>query len=201
MPSVLITAFEPYDSWSENSSWLTLVELTKSLPSSPRVTTRRYPVDFERVRERLEKDLTANYDYVVHLGQAPGSARVRLESVALNVGGSSGAVPEDPAPLMPDGPLAYRSSLPLPGWAEKLRQAGIPSQVSFHAGTYVCNATLYWSHYWAEQKNLKTRALLLHLPLATTQTLRDGHDMPALPSATLALGVRLILDEMASELV
>jgi pyroglutamyl-peptidase len=97
--------------------------------------------------------------------------------------------------------VAYRSPLPLAAWAEKLRQAEIPSQVSFHAGTSLCNAALYWSHYWAEQKKLKTRALLLHLPLEISQTLRAGHDAPALPGATLARGVRLILDEMASELV
>ena len=46
MASVLITAFEPYDRWEANSSWLALVELTKDLPSEPRITTRRYPVDF-----------------------------------------------------------------------------------------------------------------------------------------------------------
>ena len=32
MPSVLITAFEPYDRWRANSSWLTLVQLTQDLP-------------------------------------------------------------------------------------------------------------------------------------------------------------------------
>ena len=41
MPTLLLTAFEPYDGWPENSSWLTLVELTKNLPSAPRLTTRR----------------------------------------------------------------------------------------------------------------------------------------------------------------
>jgi len=36
MTRVLITAFEPFDRWSENSSWLALVELTRSLPESPK---------------------------------------------------------------------------------------------------------------------------------------------------------------------
>src|SRR5258708_7914485 len=89
MPSVLITAFEPYDRWKTNSSWLTLVRFTQELPSQPTITTRLYPVDFAQVKERLAKDLAQNHDYAIHLGQAPGSSRVQLESIAINVGGSS----------------------------------------------------------------------------------------------------------------
>ena len=56
MASILITAFEPYGSWKENSSWLALVELTRDLPEDPKVVTRRYPVDFSTTRERLAED-------------------------------------------------------------------------------------------------------------------------------------------------
>ena len=90
MPTVLVTAFEPYDCWPENSSWLTLVELTKNLPDAPAVTTRLYPVDVGAMRKRLSKDLEADYDYALHLGQAPGAACVRLEAIGINVvGGGS----------------------------------------------------------------------------------------------------------------
>src|SRR3990172_537878 len=53
MSSLLITAFEPYDRWDQNSSWLTLMELVRELPASPVITTRRYPVDFSAVRSLL----------------------------------------------------------------------------------------------------------------------------------------------------
>ena len=77
MLSVLITAFEPYDRWPENSSWLALVELTRDLPTNLKVVTRRYPVDFEAARSRLLDDLAANYDFALHLGQAPGISPLR----------------------------------------------------------------------------------------------------------------------------
>src|SRR5262249_51537572 len=121
MTSVLITAFEPYDRWDDNSSWLALVELTKDLPGEPRVTTRRYPVDFSAVRERLTEDLAADYDYALHLGQSPGLARVHLEAIGLNIGGTSQQLAEQFQPLVSDGPVAYRSDLPLADWAVKLR--------------------------------------------------------------------------------
>ena len=56
VPRIFITAFEPYEGWSENSSWLALVEFTKNLTPLARVTTRRYPVNFDVVRERLARD-------------------------------------------------------------------------------------------------------------------------------------------------
>ena len=55
MSSSLITAFKPYDTWSENSSWLALVELTKDFPPGVEVTTRLYPVDFAEMKERLAR--------------------------------------------------------------------------------------------------------------------------------------------------
>src|SRR5690606_13635594 len=117
----------------------------------------------------LERDLSDGYDFALHLGQAPGSARIALEAVGINIGQQhtgAGAVCQ---PLVDEGPVAYRSSLPLDRWAESLRRAGIPAHVSFHAGTYLCNATLYWSHHIASQRGLPTRACFLHLPLDVSQ--------------------------------
>jgi pyroglutamyl-peptidase len=196
MPSVLLTAFEPYDRWTSNASWLALVELTQELPKAPTITTRLYPVDFAAVKQRLAKDLAANYDYAIHLGQAPGSSRVQLEAIGLNIGGSSHQSPDEFLPLSDDGPIAYRSPLPLAAWAIKLRGAGIPAQVSYHAGTYLCNATLYWTCYLAERLSIKTEAAFIHLPLDVSQVVGEPHGMPSLPTALTTKSLRLILDEL-----
>jgi pyroglutamyl-peptidase len=197
MASVLITAFEPYDRWNANASWLALVKLTESLPSEPAVTTRLYPVDFAAVKERLAGDLAANFDYALHLGQAPGSTRIQLEAIAINVGGSSMQMPEQFGPLVAGGPVAYQSPLPLGAWAVRLREAGIPAQISYHAGTYLCNATLYFSCYLAERLGLKTRSAFVHLPLDVTQTAARALDSAALPAEISAKAVRIILAELA----
>ena len=104
MPSVLLTAFEPYDRWPENASWLALVELTRELPTGPKVVTRRYPVDFEAARARLEDDLAANYDFALHLGQAPGISRIHLEAIGVNIGGHSSQTPDQYQPLVAGRP-------------------------------------------------------------------------------------------------
>ncbi len=124
MPTVLITAFEPYDRWKANASWMALIHLTQNLPSAPAITTRLYPVDFAVMQQRLADDLAAGYDYALHLGQAPGSGRIQLEAIGLNIGGSSSQSPDQYQPLVEDGPVAYRSTLPLGPWSVKLRARG-----------------------------------------------------------------------------
>jgi pyroglutamyl-peptidase len=199
MTSVLLTAFESYDRWAENASWLALVELTRELPAAPRVVTRRYPVDFQAARARLEDDLAADYDFVLHLGQAPGISRVHLEAIGVNVGGHSTQSPDEFQPLVVGGPAAYQSELPLAAWSSKIRAQGIPCQVSYHAGTYLCNALLYLTHHLIATRKLQSRAAFIHLPLAPEQVLGERQDWPSLPTPLAAAALRVILEELAPE--
>ena len=196
MPRIFITAFEPYGGWSENSSWLALIEFTKQLGPDTKVTTRLYPVDFDAVALRLRKDLADDYDFALHLGQAPGTACVKLEAIGLNIGGRSEQRAEEFRRLVEDGPVAYRSGLPLGEWSSLLRAEAIPTTVSYHAGSYLCNATLYLSHYFAETMNLKTRSAFIHLPLDYSQTLQQAKELPAMPSAMAARALRLVVNQL-----
>ncbi len=197
--NVLITAFQPYDDWEANSSWLTLVELTRTLPEQPSVTTRLLPVDFDAAYEQLQRDLTANYDLAIHLGQAPGNSRVAVECVGLNVRGERHQSPGEFTQLVKDGVTAYHSQLPLQEWVDKFRTAGVPAEVSHHAGCYLCNASLYWTHHLASLHGYKTQAAFLHLPLETSQVVQLKKPMPSLPAKLMAAGIRLVLDEVAAE--
>jgi pyroglutamyl-peptidase len=199
MPRVLITAFGPYGKWAENSSWLALVELTRQLPALPEITTRLYPVDLATVTERLTQDLPG-HDYVLHLGQAPGATSVQLEAIGINV--RAGGVDEAaaPQPLVADGPTAYQSRLPLAAWADKLRRAGIPARVSYHAGTFLCNATLYLTHFFCEKHQWPIGAAFVHLPLTVNQAIGggQGEHLPSMPSSAAADAIRLILEELTN---
>ena len=196
MVTVLLTAFEPYGPWKDNASWLALVELTRNLPENPQVTTRRYPVDFAEMKRRLTSDLRANYDFAVHLGQCPGASWIRLEAVGLNIGAPADAL--EASPLEVGGPPAYHSRLPLGSLASSLSSAGIPSRVSYAAGTFLCNATLYWSQRLADQQQLKTQSLFVHLPLDTSQVLAERKETPYLPAATSAQALHKILAYLCS---
>jgi pyroglutamyl-peptidase len=99
--------------------------------------------------------------------------------------------------LVEGGPIAYRSGLPLGDWAVRLRESGIPAEISYHAGTYLCNATLYFSCYLTERMELKTKAAFVHLPLDTAQTAEQAQGLASLPATTSAAALRLVLADLA----
>ncbi len=197
MTKVLLTAYEPYEEWDANVSWLTLVEFTKENVAGIELTTRLYPVDYAAVRDKLAADMAADFDYSLHLGQAPGASAIQLEAIGVNVAGRSGQSRDNTCRLADDGAVAYRSSLPIDDWAANLRRAGIPAKVSYHAGTFLCNAALYMSHYFAERQKLRTRSTFLHLPLDTSQVCRLERPLASLPVTVSAQAIRLILEELA----
>ena len=162
MTRILLTAFEPYDRWSENSSWLALVELTSWLEPRSQIVTRRYPVDLQVCSDRLRKDLLDRYDFAIHLGQAPGSPVLRIESTGLNLR-------TDGTPLIEGAPAAYTTPIPVNLLRDHLLAQRIPAEVSHHAGTFLCNAVLYLSQHFSSQLHLSTQSLFLHLPLAPGQ--------------------------------
>lgn len=193
---ILLTAFEPYDQWSSNSSWETIVELLRVRGTIPNVITRRYPVSLTRFQERLEVDLSRGFDSIIHLGQAPGISQIHLEAIAINVAGVTEAEGADFGDLVVGGPVGYRSRFPLGAWASYLRQSGIPARVSYHAGTYLCNAALYLSHHWLETHGKTGRVAFIHLPLSDQQVRESGRSLASMPLDTMVKAVGLLLDRM-----
>jgi len=188
MTRVLLTAFEPYDRWSENSSWQSLVELTRWYDGPIEIMTRRYPVDLTRVSECLQKDLQEDYSFAIHLGQSPGLPLIKLEAVGLNVR-------TDGSPLDADAPEAYRSPLPLARCVDTLIQAGIPSELSHHAGTYLCNAVLFLSQHYASKFSLKTKSMFIHLPLSPTQVAKDKSSLASMSVQMTSAAIAMILEQ------
>lgn len=194
MPRILLTAFEPYDCWSENSSWLTLMELTRWFDSGGQVVTRRYPVNLAEMMHRLGEDLLLGFDYAIHLGQSPGSPAIKLESTGLNV-------TDEGTPIIPNAPAAFRTDLPLEAWGRLLCTEGIPTVVSHHAGTYLCNAALFFSQHYAASHGMATKACFIHLPLAPHQAAERLPKLAPMPSMSLpmmAAGLAILLKELLS---
>jgi pyroglutamyl-peptidase len=194
MSSILLTAYGPYDIWRTNVSQLVMEQVLANPPKGHTIRPRVYAVEFSAIHDHLSADLGPDVDFAIHLGQAPGYAVVTLEAVGINVAVERGQT--EGQPLVIGGPVAYQSQLPLAGWAEGLRQLGIPAAVSYHAGTYLCNAALYLSRHETEQRRLKTQSVFLHLPMATEQVAEDRTNQPTLPLSTLSAAVGWILEQL-----
>lgn len=189
MTRILLTAFEPYDRWPDNSSWLALVDLTGWYDGTAELSSRRYPVDLSGMSDQLRKDIQEDYDFALHMGQSPGSTVIKLESVGLNVR-------SDGTPLIAEAPAAYRSPLALEPCCERLVDAGIPCQVSHHAGTYLCNAALYLSQHYTESLGKHTRSMFVHLPLTPAQAARDGSGLASMSTPMASAALALILETL-----
>ena len=95
--------------------------------------------------------------------------------------------------------MAYRSALPLAEWSNLLRADGIPATVSYHAGSYLCNATLYLSHFFTEAMNLKTQSAFVHLPLDHSQTLKQDKELPAMSSEMASRALQLVVKQLTKQ--
>ncbi len=142
------------------------------------LTTRRYPIDLQELASRLDADLQRSFDGVLHLGQSPGASSIKLEALAVNFAGRIEDAGQE-LPLLNDtGPLAFRSRMPVGRWAEALRNQKIPAVVSYHAGTSLCNATMYLSHLWYERRGAQVPVGFMHLPLSHGASCSHSSERP-----------------------
>lgn len=105
---------------------------------------------------------------MLSLGEAGPEPVVRLEKVAINwddfrLPDNAGNQPID-EPIVPEGPAAYFSTLPVSPIAETLRgTTPLPVRVSLSAGAYLCNHLAYCMLH-ALSANPVCPYLFLHLP-------------------------------------
>ncbi|MFM7518439.1 MAG: pyroglutamyl-peptidase I [Pirellula sp.] len=195
---ILVTAFEPYDQWSENSSWEALTEMLKEYGLPEGVTTRRYPVDLEKLKERLFKDLEYGFDAVLHLGQSPGASAIHLETIAVNIAGMTYNDGKLWGPLIDGAPTAYQTSMPLDLFREELLNKRIPASITYHAGTYLCNAVFYLTQHWHASRYKHCKVGFVHFPLLTEQVVDVRREMPSLTKLEMAKAIRIMLEVLRS---
>ena len=147
MDSVFITCFEPFGGRSSNAS----AEAVFSLPSiigSFELHRLCLPVAFRKAAERAIAAIDElSPAAVICVGEAAGRTAITPEKVALNlrtarIPDNAGFQPVD-EPVIEGGANALFSTLPVREMAEAIREAGIPAEISYSAGTYVCNDLFY----------------------------------------------------------
>jgi pyroglutamyl-peptidase len=138
---------------------------------------------------------------VVALGQAEGRSEITPERVAINVDDfripdNRGAQPRDEA-VIPGGPVAYWSTLPIKAMTEAMCRGGIAAKISNTAGTYVCNHLFYGLMHFLATEGARRIGGLVHVPLLPGQASRH----PGMPGMCLEatvrgleLGLRAVLD-------
>lgn len=158
-----------------------------------RVETCRVPCEFRRAVEVVAAAIERHRPaLVLCLGQAGGRPHVSVERIAINVDDArapdnGGAQPLD-EPIAAEGPPAYFATLPIKAMTAAMRRAGVPTEVSNTAGTYVCNHLMYGVLHFIAASGLGARAGFVHVPYAEEQVL-DKAGIAAMSVATMAKGI------------
>lgn len=170
---LLITGFDAFGEDKVNPSY----EAVKSLPNflgNIQIIKKQLPTKYLDSITILD-NLIEEYKpyYVICVGQAAGRDKISLEKVGINlmearIKDNAGYQPKD-LPVHPDGDLAYYSNLPLKSMLKDLETNDIPAEISYSAGTFVCNSTLYHLLYLIIEKNYELKAGFIHIPLITDQ--------------------------------
>lgn len=189
MRMYLVTGFEPFGGLTRNPS-----AAVAATVHGGDVEGVVLPVDYERVGPALADLLARDWDGVVLTGVAIGRPDFSLERVAINFRDAarpdnSGRIPEARA-VVPDGPAAYFSTLPVETIRDRLAAAGLPVSISLSAGAYLCNASFYLARHALEARG--TPCGFVHLP--PTTDLACG--AAPLPIEEEVRGMRLILDTL-----
>ncbi|MEV5546702.1 hypothetical protein AB0L35_11340 [Streptomyces sp. NPDC052309] len=131
----------------------------------------------------------------------PPRRGISIERVAINVDDSpgldnDGQQPVD-EPIVPDGPAAYFSTLPIKRCAAAVQQAGIYSEISLTAGTFVCNHVFYGLMHLLATEDKQRRGGFIHVPHTPEMPAVLAYGVPSMAVDTATEGLRIVLTTVA----
>ena len=193
-PAVLLTGFDAFGGETINPSWLAVKALDREILEGHRLVAAQLPTVFDTSLKTLRQLVRLHKPVlVIGVGQAGGRSALSLERVAINISDAripdnAGAQPVD-MPVIRGGAAAYFSTLPIKAMLQALEHAGIASEVSQTAGTFVCNHVFYaLMHQLARQpQRVRARGGFMHVPWLPEQ------GQPAMPLETIASGLRVAI--------
>lgn len=124
------------------------------------------------IDETVERAIAASGDdasvVILLTGVAASREKLNLERFALNV--RDYGVPDNEGVLAVDSFVdpaeqdLLRTMLPLPVVQRRLQEAGFPSQISNHAGTYICNEMYFRALAYCRRLSQVKAVLFVHVP-------------------------------------
>ena len=193
MKKLLITGFEPFGGEKINPSWEAVHRLPEVVGEYTLIKMR-IPVVFGEAAELVTIEAERlRPDAILCIGQAGGRGAITTELVGINlrnadIPDNKGNQPKDES-IIKDGNTAFFTTLPVRKMAEAINASGIPSKVSYSAGTYVCNDLLY--SLLSTLDCTKTRVGFIHIPYCTEQ----GKE-PSMKLNTVIKGLIIAIENM-----
>jgi len=195
---LLLTGFEPFGGSPINPSEQTVLSIAQD--GLPGVELRAVILPVDRARSGATAIAAIREfgpDAVVSLGEATRRMVVSIERVGINlmdyrIADNSGNQITD-APIVPGGPAAYFTTLPVRAMHDAVRAAKVPAELSLSAGAFLCNQVTYEVLHYLATNTLSVPAGFIHLPALPEQVLDKSPLAPSMALATTVKGVRAAL--------
>ncbi|MGN8689582.1 pyroglutamyl-peptidase I [Atopobiaceae bacterium HCP3S3_F7] len=195
---ILVTGFQPFGGESMNPAWEAVRRLPDTIGDAT-VTKVEIPVVFGRGPEAVERAVEeVEPDLVLCVGQAGGRAKITPEFVGINY--ADARIPDNDGcqpvaeRIVDGGPDAYFATLPVKAMVQAMQEAGVPAEVSYTAGTYVCNDVMYSLLHTLATRHPGVRGGFLHVPYATEQATHLPASTPSMSVDDMARGIAVALE-------
>lgn len=199
MSTVLVTGFGRYGTTPINPAEKVALALQGEIVGEARVVSRVVPCVFWQCIETVKLAIEdVRPSLVIMLGEYVGRSMITVERIATNFNDATrygltdndGVAPQD-EPTVPGGPAAYYSTLPLRAMVKRMREAGVPADISDTAATLVCNHLMYGVLHHLAERRMEIPAGWIHLPqLPEVAALEHNLGNPSMSVETAAVGVR-----------
>lgn len=189
---VLLTAFNPFGGESVNPAQ-EAVEAVADTVAGAEVVKLVVPTVFKKSIETVHEAMKREKpDVTFCIGQAGGRIGLTPERVAINlddarIEDNEGNQPVD-SPIFEDGKNAYFTSLPVKAMVQKIKDAGVPSSISYTAGTFVCNHLMYGVLYYIEKEFPGMKGGFMHVPYLHEQAVSRANT-PSLSKDDIVKGI------------
>ncbi len=196
MKKVLITGFDPFDKEPINPAYEAVKGLADEINGAQIIKVEIPTVSYKAINKTIELIESEKPDIVINVGQAGGRFGITPEKVAINLNDfrikdNEGNQPLD-CPIVEGAAPAYFTTLPVKAMVESIKAAGIPSTLSYTAGTFVCNQVMYGVAEYIDRNNLDIKSGFVHIPFMTEQVL-EKKNQPSLSLAQLTLGLEALI--------
>ncbi|AZS15748.1 pyroglutamyl-peptidase I [Paenibacillus lutimineralis] len=199
--NILITAFEAFGDDSINPTERLLADIGKEQITGAKIHTLLLPVVFDECAVKLLEAVRAlQPDAVICCGLASGRTSITPEQIAINlkevpkessVADNNGSRPYDER-ISLDGPDGLFSLLPVRKMVDSMREQGIPAAISYSAGTFICNNTMYALLDYIRVHQLPMVGGFVHFP-ASEEMAALKPSMPSLSQATMLKGLKVMI--------